>query len=61
MNIKYAESIIDIENINIDIPKLKHKLVQIVMVEKDNEDQIAELHINILDRNFQISIIRSEI
>ena len=38
MNIKYADSIIDIENIKIDISKLKQKLVQIVMIEKENED-----------------------
>jgi hypothetical protein len=38
MNIKYADSLIDIENIKIDISKLKQKLVQIVMIEKEYED-----------------------
>jgi hypothetical protein len=38
MNIKYVDSIIDIENTKIDISKLKQKLVQIVMIEKENED-----------------------
>ena len=38
MNIKYADSLIDIENIKIDISKLKQKLVQIVMIEKEFED-----------------------
>jgi hypothetical protein len=37
MNIKYADSLIDIENIKIDISKLKQKLVQIVMIEKEYE------------------------
>ena len=38
MNIKHADSLIDIENIKIDISKLKQKLVQIVMIEKEYED-----------------------